>query len=177
MVGGKQGHVPCEILSLQQSLLFRSVDYYGDHKAVTKLWSIRPPPVLGTLPNYKGMPLVKYFRSNKASYLGQLIIMELIRLLQSCGQSGHPPVFGTLPNYKGMPLVKYVCSNKASFWCQSIIVEIIRLLQSCGQSGQPQFWVHYQITKGKPLVKYFCSNKASFMCQSNFMEIIGLLQR
>ena len=37
VVGGKQGHAPCKILSLQQSTFFVSVEFHGDHKAVTKM--------------------------------------------------------------------------------------------------------------------------------------------
>ena len=36
VVGGKQGHASCGILSLQQSL-FLSVKFHGDHRTVTKL--------------------------------------------------------------------------------------------------------------------------------------------
>ena len=37
VVGGKQGHAPCKILSLQQSLFYVSVKFHGDHKTVIKL--------------------------------------------------------------------------------------------------------------------------------------------
>ena len=32
VLGGNQGHAPCKILSLQQSLFFVSVEFNGDHK-------------------------------------------------------------------------------------------------------------------------------------------------
>ena len=35
VVGVKQGHAPCRILSLQQNLFFLSVEFHGDNKTVT----------------------------------------------------------------------------------------------------------------------------------------------
>ena len=37
VAGGKQGHVPCEIFSLQQSLLFVLVEFNVDHTAYSKM--------------------------------------------------------------------------------------------------------------------------------------------
>ena len=35
--GGKQGHVPCNVLPLQQ-ILFLSVRFHVDHMADTRMW-------------------------------------------------------------------------------------------------------------------------------------------
>ena len=43
---------------------------------------------------YKGILPVKFFYSNEASFLRQLNFMEIIRLSQSCGESGHPQFWG-----------------------------------------------------------------------------------
>ena len=37
VVGGKKWYAPCKILLLKQNLFFVSVEFYGDHKTVTKL--------------------------------------------------------------------------------------------------------------------------------------------
>ena len=37
VVGGKQGHAPCRILSLRQNLFCMSIEFHGNHKTVTKL--------------------------------------------------------------------------------------------------------------------------------------------
>ena len=37
VVGGKQGLGPCKILSFKQGLFFVSVEFFGDHKTVTKM--------------------------------------------------------------------------------------------------------------------------------------------
>ena len=39
VVGGKQGHAPCEILSLQQFLFLVSVEFHVGHKTVRDLRS------------------------------------------------------------------------------------------------------------------------------------------
>ena len=53
VVEGKQGHVPCKILLLHQSLFFVSVEFHGDHSIVIKLRSIWPPSILGILPDLR----------------------------------------------------------------------------------------------------------------------------
>ena len=43
---------------------------------------------------------VKYFCSNKASFLCQLNFMEIIRLSQGWGESGPPQFLGALAGYR-----------------------------------------------------------------------------
>ena len=51
VVAGKQVHAPCRIHKIQQNLFFMSLEFHGDHEAVTELRRIWPPSVLVILPD------------------------------------------------------------------------------------------------------------------------------
>ena len=53
VVGGKQGHALCKILSLQQILFLVSFEFHRDHKTVIKFKWIWPPSVLMILLDLK----------------------------------------------------------------------------------------------------------------------------
>ena len=50
VVGGEQRHTPYKTLA-PTNPLFVSVGFHGDHKVVTETMSIRPPSILGILPD------------------------------------------------------------------------------------------------------------------------------
>ena len=47
VVGGKQGHVPCKIFMLQQSLFLVSVEFNGDHKTYKVEVNLANPQLWG----------------------------------------------------------------------------------------------------------------------------------
>ena len=52
VVSSEQGHAASKTPSLQR-IVFVSVEFNGDHKCVRKLRQMRPPSVLGILPDFK----------------------------------------------------------------------------------------------------------------------------